>query len=260
MNDLTTRKIFKCKVCDEDKLAEHFADSINEAPARDLRLVCCRCAPSFNKLSLDIRREFLQKKINDYYGQRQYVYALCEPNTEAIRYVGRTAQPQKRFNGHIQSPRAYARAICFYSGVLKSECNCIQHKFHKGKVSSKIWIGQLMAKDLKPVMNILEEIEPGWLVVEKEIRHICQLVKEKHDLLNSENQTVKSRDLIQKQKFSFLDIAIRELEAIGFLREFRFSQGNHDSGWERALLLHQIFLSETDLIFDEHNYWDKKDK
>ncbi len=254
---LKRRKIFKCKICAGDKLAEHFANDLNKISIRGLRLVCCRCAPSFNQLSLNSRREFLKQKIGDYYGEKQYIYALCEPETKVVRYVGRTDNPQRRFNAHIQSPRAFAKEICFYSGVLKCECNCDQHKLWKNKIDSKSWIAKLMAKELKPVMKILEEVEPGWLVAEREIRHICQLIKENNEILNSENQSEKSRVLIKKQIFSFLDIDIEELEISGFLRKFEFSLHLHESGWRRALQLHQVFSTDIDLRFDESNHWDK---
>ena len=113
MEDNIKRKIFKCKICGGDKLAEHFANYLNKIPARDLRIVCCRCAAGFNRLALDLRREFLQKEINYYYGEKQYIYTLCEPKTEAIRYVGRTVHPQRRFNNHIQSTRDFARQFVF---------------------------------------------------------------------------------------------------------------------------------------------------
>jgi hypothetical protein len=38
------RKIFKCKICDGDKLAEHFVNDLNNVSVIDLRLVCCLCA------------------------------------------------------------------------------------------------------------------------------------------------------------------------------------------------------------------------
>lgn len=90
------------------------------------------------------------------------------------------------------------------------------------------------------------------------MRHICQLIRENHKLLNHENQSEKARALIKEQPVSFLNVEIEELKENDFLRKFEWSLISHESGWRRALLIHQVFSLGIDLKFDEHNFWDKE--
>jgi hypothetical protein len=241
-------------LCGGDKLAEHFSNDLNNVPIRDLRLVCCRCAAGFNKMPLDTRRRFLQEKINKFYGEKQFVYALCEPKTEIIRYIGRTVNPQARYNNHLQLTREFAKQTCLFTGTAKFSCTCLQHKLWNKRLDTKRWITKLLAKDRKPVMKILEEVTAGRLIHEREVRYICQFIKEGYKLLNYENQSRNVCRLVKEQSFSFLDVDIDELSESGFLRECEFHLSldvSHESGWRRAFLLHQVYSTDSDLIFDE---------
>lgn len=64
-----------------------------------------------------------------------YIYALCEPGTEAVRYIGASTQPQTRFTLHV-------------SGCLSSKSNA----------PKEIWLRSLRAQNLRPTLKVLEKI------------------------------------------------------------------------------------------------------
>lgn len=64
-----------------------------------------------------------------------YIYTLSDPLTNEIRYVGKTIQkPTYRLSSHISQSKYNSK---------KDYCHC--------------WIKSLLNKDLKPIMNIVEE-------------------------------------------------------------------------------------------------------
>lgn len=65
-----------------------------------------------------------------------YIYALIDPRDGQPRYVGKTIDPTKRLNGHINPKR---------------KCNC----------HSANWIRQLVKAGFMPEMKIIEEVKPG---------------------------------------------------------------------------------------------------
>lgn len=79
-----------------------------------------------------------------------YIYSLSDPNTNQIRYVGKSDNPQIRLNEHIRK--------CKYSNTHKNN-----------------WIKSLLNKNLKPVMEILDIVsindcgfwENYWIIMMK---------------------------------------------------------------------------------------------
>lgn len=41
-----------------------------------------------------------------------YIYALCEPNTDEVRYIGQATNVQTRINGHWSESRIYNSPKC----------------------------------------------------------------------------------------------------------------------------------------------------
>jgi hypothetical protein len=62
-----------------------------------------------------------------------YIYSLADPNTNMVRYIGKSINPKRRYNEHINN--------CY-----KSSNN------HKDN-----WIKLLLSDNQKPIMNIIEE-------------------------------------------------------------------------------------------------------
>jgi len=63
------------------------------------------------------------------------IYALLDPNTNEVRYIGKTVSLSKRLRKHISESKN-------------------DTKSHK-----KAWINSLIVKDQEPIMKILEKLE-----------------------------------------------------------------------------------------------------
>lgn len=88
------------------------------------------------------------------------IYALCEPDTNEIRYIGRTSRPRSRYIEHLSGPIG-------------------------DKNPKRIWIDELLAQGKRPIMRILEMVsksEAEWT----EYTYIRHLGKEVY-LLNTMN-------------------------------------------------------------------------
>lgn len=72
-----------------------------------------------------------------------FIYALTDPITSAIRYIGKSNNPVQRLREHISS--------------------CVKEKNHRA-----CWIRSLKSKGLIPVINIIDEVSvaewPSWEV------------------------------------------------------------------------------------------------
>ena len=69
-------------------------------------------------------------------GRETFIYALGDPETGMIRYIGKSIRPWERLRNHINEPPS----------------NC--HRSH--------WIQSLKAKGLEPILNILESARGAW--------------------------------------------------------------------------------------------------
>lgn len=65
-----------------------------------------------------------------------YIYALIDPDTKAVRYIGRSVSPQDRFYGHM------------------SKCE-------EGKTHCHRWLKSLKRKGKQPIMEIVEQATPN---------------------------------------------------------------------------------------------------
>lgn len=72
-----------------------------------------------------------------------YIYALIDPETNLIRYIGKTTNLIRRLNSHLT--------------------RCKSRKYH-----SAVWINSLLSKGLKPFLEVLEEVDENtWVEREK---------------------------------------------------------------------------------------------
>ena len=99
-----------------------------------------------------------------------FVYALCEPGTEIVRYVGVSEQPEKRINQHIIAKRNAALVD---------------------------WLKQIKAQGLLPSLLILETFDNHWSGMLGERRWIHHYLAQQAQLFNkmlypTSNGTVKA--------------------------------------------------------------------
>jgi hypothetical protein len=85
-----------------------------------------------------------------------YIYALCEPNTEVVRYVGKADNYEERYYHHLKES--------FRNDKQKKQ------RTHKNN-----WIKSLLIKGLKPTLILIDEVpEVEWKFWE---RHYISLFK-----------------------------------------------------------------------------------
>lgn len=72
-----------------------------------------------------------------------FIYALCEPGTRTIRYVGKSNRPERRLKGHC--------------------CGSVKHKSHLGD-----WLRKLKSQGKKPALVVLQEVSSSeWKTAEE---------------------------------------------------------------------------------------------
>lgn len=99
-----------------------------------------------------------------------FIYALQDPRTQSIHYIGQSQHPQRRLHGHLSQARrnAEADAKCF-------------------------WIAELLAQELKPALVILEETD-GTQATEREAFWIVEMFRREQPLTN---QSINWREIKQ---------------------------------------------------------------
>lgn len=110
-------------------------------------------------------------------GKTNYIYALADPRTGIVRYVGKTNDPQFRLEGHLRDKR-----------------NCARVK----------WLRELVSLGLQPQMIILEIIHPPLSWQDAEIWWIATGRERGWDLTNvsdgGEGPGPKGRNLPPPQR------------------------------------------------------------
>ena len=119
----------------------------------------------------------IKNELRDLQKDRVHIYALIDPRTNYIRYIGSTTNPLVRYNSHLSDVKNYS----------KSE-----------------WIEELKKMSIKPMMKILE-IVPKELAAQRENYWIAYYFNE-YNLLN---QIITSKYIVTY--FSFKHKIIDEL-------------------------------------------------
>lgn len=112
----------------------------------------------------------------------RYIYALIDPKTEAVKYVGQTDNIKRRFNDHISS-----------SLNPKSD----SYETYKAR-----WIRKLSSENLKPIIEILEECDDYNQSNQREKYYVNKFTVEGYNLTNSYVSDVTEFSEVTKEKMS----------------------------------------------------------
>jgi hypothetical protein len=92
------------------------------------------------------------------------------------------------------------------------------------------------------VLEVLESVTPSVRVCEREMRWICQSIREGHDLLNAENSSEALRTVIRQEGVdSFLTIDLDKLIRSKLPGKIEYLLRGRDTGWRRAILIHTLY-------------------
>ncbi len=94
----------------------------------------------------------------------QVIYVLSDPRNDEVRYVGQTHDLKARYKAHLRSDR----------------------REYGGFEERKQWIASLRAIGLRPTIRVVEQVEPGANVYERERRWMFHYVHRGLPLLNGE--------------------------------------------------------------------------
>lgn len=91
-----------------------------------------------------------------------YIYALHCPIANTVRYIGKSINPEKRFKAHLSAAKTHA------------------YRHH-----TSAWIRKLLANNLHPVLEILQQVDESERWQDAEIRWISYGKRQGWDLTNS---------------------------------------------------------------------------
>ena len=159
--------------------------------------LCCRgCESAFCALPVTQQGAYIHACCQRTFPRGQVIYAEVDPETEEIRYIGRTGRPQRRHAQHLldASPTP---------GQWGSE--------RKAWYTRSNWIYALSEKGLMPSMRILQTVEISPLVVEWEQRFIWHGIQQGWRLLNSEMMNEELVARVNRSCFDFLQVPFERL-------------------------------------------------
>jgi hypothetical protein len=148
----------------------------------------------------------------------QVIYAEVDPETNEIRYVGRTGNPKRRHAQHIDD-------VSPTIGQWGAE--------KKTWYTRSNWMYALAEKRLEPSMHILKSIEVSPLVIEWELRYIWHGIQQGWRLLNIETMDEKLVARVKASSINFLEAPFETLvqrnffsshELIAFIRKWYQSE------------------------------------
>jgi hypothetical protein len=156
-----------------------------------ISLYCKECEPTFRNLSEKRQADYIHACCQRSFSVGQVIYAEVDPETNEIRYVGRTGKPKRRHAQHLSdaSPRK-----CQWGAERKAW-------YTRGN-----WMYDLAEKELMPSMQILKYIGVLPLVVEWEQRYIWHGIQQGWRLLNSEAMDEELVTRVKAASFDFLQV------------------------------------------------------
>ncbi len=177
--------------------------------------LCCKgCEAVFSRLSDDQRALYIHSCCQRALPAGQVIYAEIDPETNEIRYVGRTGNPKRRHAQHIDD-------VSPTIGEWGAE--------KKTWYTRSNWMYALAEKGLEPSMHILKSIEVSPLVIEWELRYIWHGIQQGWRLLNIETMDEKLVARVKASSINFLEASFETLvqqhffsshELVAFIRKW----------------------------------------
>ncbi|MBO0794331.1 MAG: hypothetical protein J2P36_25740 [Ktedonobacteraceae bacterium] len=159
--------------------------------------LCCKgCESAFRRLSPNLQKRYIHACCLRTFPPGQVIYAEIDPETDEIRYVGRTGKPQRRHVQHLGNASPTA-------GRWGSE--------RKAWYTRGNWIHSLSEKGLTPSMQALHNVEVSPRVVEWEQRYIWHGIQQEWKLLNIEVMNTELVARVRASSFDFLTVPFATL-------------------------------------------------
>lgn len=181
--------------------------------------LCCKgCEPAFSNLSESQQALHIHSCCQRALPVEQVIYAEIDPETNEIRYVGRTGNPMRRHAQHIEDISPTIGQWGAEKRIWYTRSN---------------WMYALSEKGLEPFMRILKSIKVSPLVIEWELRYILHGMQQGWQLLNIETMDEKLVARVQASSLHFLEASFETLvqhhffssyELVAFIRKWHQSE------------------------------------
>jgi hypothetical protein len=197
---LLERRLLPCCLCQRKTPRSNFLSYFNGyalcSSGAALSLCCKECEAAFLTLPEARQYQLIRTCCQRAFPAGQVIYAEVEPETQEMRYIGRTNRPERRHAQHLQD----ASTIRDRKGTI-----------YEGWYTLSDWIQTLSNSRLKPSMKILQTIEISPLVVEWEQRYIWHGIQQGWNLLNIEAMDKGLVAHIKTSAFNFLEVPFEML-------------------------------------------------
>lgn len=165
----------------------HFKEYDLRGDGASVTLCCQECERAFLALSPLQQNNYIRASCQRAFPAGQVIYAEVDPQTQEIRYIGRTSQPERRHTQHlsdrsVREGRWGADRIPWYT--------------------RRNWVQTLAEGGQVPSMEILQLIDVAPRVLEWEQRFIFHGIQQGWRLLNRE---MMDRELVARIKTSYMD-------------------------------------------------------
>jgi hypothetical protein len=204
------RQYPQCSLCGQKKHWRTFTGRYKGYPlVRDGTYIylCCRdCEPAFLALPISQQAFYIRARCNLAFPPGQVIYGLVDPESYLVRNVGRTAQPKKRLQEHLQDQSDRQPVI-------------MSHGQPKSYYSKANWMHDLYAKGKTPTMKILQEVEVAPTVIEWERRYILHGIQQGWPLVNIESAMDDLVTAARTSQLDFLHCSFEDLVQERFVLE-----------------------------------------
>lgn len=172
----------------------------------------------------------------------RYIYALIDPTTNIIKYIGQTDDIKRRFNDHLSS---------------SLNENSESYNTYKAR-----WIRKLLSNNIKPILKIIEECKNLEQSNLKERFHIERLTNDGYKLTNSHIIDVTEFSLETRKKMSDSKIGKKLEEIVGDekaleLKKFysdRIKTNNPNKSYD-PIVKDKISNTLKEFFKDKENHW-----